>query len=394
MNRLPWLSHLPTLLTTVLLASFHALPWLRWNGRQALLLDLSNRRFDLFGLTLWPGDVGLLISLLAAAAVGLALFTHVAGRLWCGHACPQTLWSTLFNRVERCTRRWLRHPVAERTLRHVLWAMIALWTGVTFVGFFTPIDALLGRLVQLRPSGWEIFWILFYAAATWGNGGFLRRRVCTTLCPFARFQPALSDGHTPRMLYMAPRGEPRGARPAGLGSVARRGRGLLDGTTAQDYVFRAAHPELAGPMPRFAFDRLGDCIDCAACVRACPIGLDIRNGPHADCLSCAACLLACHRVQHDAGFDTGLIRFCAPERMAGRPRRLLRPVTLALLGVLVVLVLLGGWQLARIQREDESAVGTSFACWTMPNCSISNATSLVTCVRSRPSGTSRASTRW
>lgn len=346
MNVLLWLRRLPMLPTAALLVSFHALPWLRWDGRQALLLDLPGRRFDLFGLTLWPGDVGALIGLLAVAAVGLALFTHVAGRLWCGHVCPQTLWSTLFSWVERGSRRWLRQPAAERTLRHVLWAVIALWTAVTFVGLFTPIDDLLGRLLQRRPTGWEMFWILFCAAATWGNGGFLRRRVCITLCPFARFQPALSDGHTPRMLYVASRGEPRGVRPAGLGSVAQRGRGLLDATTAQDYVFRAAHPELAGPMPRFAFDRLGDCLDCAACVQACPIGLDIRNGPQADCLSCAACLLACHRVQHEAGFDTGLIRFCAPEQMAGRPRRLLRPVTLVLLGLLAALLFLGGWQLA------------------------------------------------
>lgn len=346
MNRLLRVAHLRAWLTAALLLGFHALPWLRWNGRQALLLDLPARRFDLFGLTLWPGDLGVLLGLLAVLAVGLALFTHLCGRLWCGHGCPQTLWSTLFDWIERGTRRWLGASPAERPLRYVLWGLVALWTSLTFVGLFTPIASLLERAAQGRLALWESFWILFYAAATWGNAGFLRRQVCSMLCPFARFQPLLRDGDTPRTLYLAPRGEPRGARPAGLGSVAARGRGLLDPVTAQDYVFRAAHPALAGPMPRFADDRLGDCTDCGACVRACPVGLDIRTGPQADCLDCAACQAACHRVQRAAGFDDGLIRYCSPEHMAGQPRHVLRPRTLALLGLLLALLLLGTWRLA------------------------------------------------
>ncbi len=337
-----WLQALPTAL---LLVAFHLLPWLRWDGRQALLLDLPARRFDLFGLTLWPGDIGVLLGMAAVLMVALALFTHLCGRLWCGHACPQTLWSTLFGWIERGTRRWLGNSPAERVVRQVLWTIIALWTGLSFVGLFTPIDRLLWRAMQLRLGAWETFWILFYAAATWGNAGFLRRQVCSTLCPFARFQPLLRDGHTPRTLYIAPRGEPRGPRPAGLGSVAARGRGLLDPVTAQDYVFRAAHPTLAGPMPRFAADRLGDCLDCGACVRACPVALDIRNGPDAECLDCGSCQVACHQAQQAAGFDTGLIRHISPDTLAGQPRRLLRRRTCLLLGLLVALVLLVVWPL-------------------------------------------------
>ncbi len=340
--RLRWLWPMPTAL---LLVAFHVLPWLRWNGRQALLLDLPARRFDLFGLTLWPDDVGVLLLTGALLAVALALFTHLCGRLWCGHACPQTLWSTLFGWIERGTRRWLGHPAVERAVRQTLWAAIALWTGLTFVGLFTPIEALLWRAIHLRLGAWETFWILFYAAATWGNAGFLRRQVCSTLCPFARLQPLLRDGHTPRMLYIARRGEPRGSRPAGLGSVGARGRGLLDAVTAQDYVFRAAHPALAGAMPLFSADRLGDCLDCSACVRACPVALDIRNGPDAECLDCGACLVACHQVQQTAGFDAGLIRHAAPDTLAGQPRQLLRRHTCVLIGLLAGLVLLAGWLL-------------------------------------------------
>ena len=332
-------------LPPVLLLAFLALPWLRWDGRQALLLDLGNRRFDLFGFTLWPDDVGVLLGLLAVMFVGLALLTHVGGRLWCGHACPQTVWGAAFDAIARVTRRWLRNAAAERIVRHLLWALLALWTGVSFVGLFSPMHGLLDRAAHAGWSGWELFWVLFYATATWGNAGFLRRQVCQSLCPFARFQPALHDGHTPRMLYIAPRGEPRGARPRGLGSVQARGRGLLDATTAHDYVFRAAHPALSGGLPRFADDRLGDCTDCGDCVRACPMQLDIRNGPDASCLACGACAAACSQAQRSAGFDRGLVAYLSPERLAGRPVRWLRPRTVALLALLAALLALGAWRL-------------------------------------------------
>ena len=264
-------------LSTALLALFYALPWLRWDGRQALLLDINARRFDLFGWTLWPNDVGVLIGLLAVLAVGLALLTHLAGRIWCGHACPQTLWRRTFDWIADGMVRTLPARVA-RAATQLAWGLLSLWTGITFVGLFSPIAELVIAAPRAGWSGWETFWVLFYAAATWGNAGFLREQVCRSLCPFARMQPLLTDPHTPRMLYDARRGEPRGPRPSGLGGVLGRGRGLLDPTTAQDYVFRAAHPLLAGPMPTFNADRLGDCTDCAACVSACPMQLDIRQG--------------------------------------------------------------------------------------------------------------------
>lgn len=334
MNRLTLLSWARAGLPAVLLVAFHALPWLRWDGRQALLLDLVNRRFDLFGLTLWPHQGGLLLGVMAVLAAVLGLSTHLVGRLWCGHACPQTVWSALFSWVERGTRLLLGHAPAEPVVRHVLWIGIALWTAFSFVGLFTSLQSLLARAVGLRLGGFELFWILFYALATWGNAGFLRRHVCRFLCPFARLQPLLCDGHTPRMLYLAPRGEPRGPRRPGGGSIAQRGRGLLDASTAQDYVFRWAHPQLAGSMPRFADDRLGDCTDCRHCVQACPMALDVRDGPQADCLDCGACAVACEQSQQAAGLGQGLIQHISPQRLAGHAPQWIRPRTLALLGLL------------------------------------------------------------
>lgn len=216
--------HWRAALSMLLLALFYALPWLRWNGRQALLLDINARRFDLFGWTLWPSDVGVLIGLLAVLAVGLALLTHLAGRIWCGHACPQTLWRRAFDWIARAMARALPAPVVGPATQ-LAWGLLSLWTGITFVGLFSPIEELVAAAPHAGWSGWETFWVLFYAAATWGNAGFLREQVCRSLCPFARLQPLLTDPHTPRMLYDARRGEPRGMRPSGLGGVLGRGRG-------------------------------------------------------------------------------------------------------------------------------------------------------------------------
>lgn len=346
MSRLP-LRPPRLLATALLLLAFHALPWVQWEGRQALLLDLSARRFDIFGLTLWPDDLGLLLGLLAVMASALALLTHLGGRLWCGHACPQTVWSAAFDGIAGLTRRWLRPPWLEFGVRHLLWASLAVWTAVSFVGLFSPIHGLLGRAPHAGWSDWELFWVLFYAAATWGNAGFLRRQVCRTLCPFARVQPLLQDGHTPRMLYLAPRGEPRGPRPLGLGSVQARGRGLLDATTAQDYVFRAAHAALSGGPVQFSSDRLGDCTDCGDCVRACPLQLDVRNGPQADCVACGACSHACAQAQQQAGLGHRLIAYVSPERHVGAPIHWLRPRTLVLLVLLGALLAAAYVQLPR-----------------------------------------------
>jgi polyferredoxin len=326
------------LLPAGLLAGFYLLPWLQWDGHQAVLFDLPARRFDLFGLTLWPHDVGVLAGMLAVLAAGLMLLTHLAGRVWCGHACPQTLWSRLFGWLEQACTRLLPHPRLARAARQVLWAGVALWTGLTFVGLFSPIRALTAGLWPPHWSAWETFWILFYAAATWGNVGILRRQVCRDLCPFARMQAVLCDADTPRMHYDARRAEPRGPRVAGLGGIQARGRGLLDAVIARDYAFRAAHAEIAGPMPHFIADRLGDCLDCGACVRACPMALDIRSGPHAACIACGDCVDACDTQLRAWQFPPGLIGRASDNQVAQRRTRWLRPRTLAVAGVLLILL--------------------------------------------------------
>jgi polyferredoxin len=356
-----------------LLGMFYVFPWLRWDGRQAVLFDLPARKFHVFGLTFWPQDFLFLALLLIIAALALFFFTALAGRLFCGYACPQTVWTEVFLWMERWTegdraRRmkldagpWTREKLLRKGAKHLLWAVFALWTGFTFVGFFTPITELGARLATLSWGGWETFWVLFYAFATWGNAGFLREQVCKYMCPYARFQSAMFDRNTLIIAYDPMRGEPRGPRKRGLGSVLQRGRALLDQATAYDYVFRAAlHPTaadnrvqasgtitLAGagavaePLPKFAADDLGDCIDCTMCVQVCPTGIDIRNGLQYECIACGACIDACDAVMDKMGFERGLIRYSTQNAIDGRPTRVARP-RIFIYGTLL-LALMVGW---------------------------------------------------
>lgn len=338
----------------LLFAAFYLLPWLRWDGRQALRFDLPARRLDLFGGTLWPHDVGWLLLALFAAVAALMVTTTLTGRVWCGFACPQSVWSHAFAWLERRFAAW---PAAAR---HVVWAALALWTGISFVGYFAPIAELVARLRPFAWSGGETFWVLFYALATWGNAGFLRSQVCRYLCPYARLQPLLCDRDTPLIGYDAMRGEPRGARACGQGSVAQRGRRLLDAGTARDYALRASLARragqggqrgdvlatYAGTLPKFTDAQLGDCVDCSACVDVCPARIDLRNGPHYACTACGACVDACDRSMDRHGFAHGLLRWAGANAIERQPRRRLRPRLLAgaalLLGALLAALLAAG----------------------------------------------------
>jgi polyferredoxin len=370
-----------------LLGMFYLFPWLRWDGRQAVLFDLPARKFHIFSLTFWPQDFLFLALLLIMAALALFFFTSLAGRLWCGYACPQTVWTEVFLRMERWTegdraRRmkldlapWSAEKLARKGAKHLLWAVFALWTGFTFVGFFTPIVDLAQRLTPFAWGGWETFWVLFYALATWGNAGFLREQVCKYMCPYARFQSAMFDRNTLIIAYDPLRGEPRGSRRRGLGSVLTRGRGLLDKITAYDYVFRAsAHPsaadeaahargtialapaladgvatDTAAPLPQFTPAQLGDCIDCTLCVQVCPTGIDIRNGLQYECIACGACIDACDQVMDKVGYPRGLVRYATQNAIDGKATHVLRPRVIVY-GALLML-LFGAWAWGILHRS-------------------------------------------
>lgn len=291
-------------------AIFYGLPWLPWGERQAVLFDLAARRFYIFGYVLYPQDFIYLTGLLVVSALSLFLFTAVAGRLWCGFACPQTVYTEMFLWIERRVEgdRNARmkldgspmslHKAGKKTAKHLLWGALALWTGFTFVGYFTPVKELGLELVQARMGSWEVFWVFFYGFATYGNAGFMREQVCKYMCPYARFQSAMYDRDTLIVSYDAGRGEPRGSR-------------------GRKVDFQAAG--------------LGSCIDCNLCVQVCPTGIDIREGLQYECIGCAACVDVCDGVMDKMGYERGLIRFSTQNAMqagTGRDailRRVLRP---------------------------------------------------------------------
>ncbi len=276
---------------------FYGAPWLLWNDRQAVLFDLVNRKFYLFGLVLWPQDFIYLAALLIISALALFLFTAVAGRLWCGYACPQTVYTEIFLWVERKLEGdhvnqikldkspWQSRKLAIKATKHGIWIAISLWTGLTFVGYFTPIHILAAELVSFSFGPWETFWVLFYGFATYGNAGWMREQVCKYMCPYARFQSVMFDSDTLVVSYDKARGEPRGSRS------------------------KSANYKANG---------LGDCIDCNICVQVCPTGIDIRNGLQYECIGCAACIDGCNQVMAKMSYAPGLIRMTTENTLSGK----------------------------------------------------------------------------
>lgn len=289
---------------------FYGMPWLQWNDRQAVLFDLVGQRFFLFGLALYPQDLIYLTVLLVLSALALFFFTTVAGRVWCGFACPQTVYTKIFMWVERCVEgdnharkrldgaAWTLEKVGRKATKQTLWLTISLWTGFTFVGYFTPIQTLASSVVTLGIGPWEAFWVLFYGLATYGNAGYLREQVCKHMCPYARFQGAMFDRDTLIIGYDPARGESRGSRS------------------------RAADAKAMG---------LGDCIDCTLCVQVCPTGIDIRDGLQSNCIGCAACIDVCDAVMDKMNYPRGLIRYSTQNGLthawdkATLIKRVLRP---------------------------------------------------------------------
>jgi cytochrome c oxidase accessory protein FixG len=306
----------------LLLGIFYLIPWVRWDGHQAVLFDLPARKFYVFGLTFWPQDFFWLTCLLIIAGLSLFFFTALAGRLWCGYACPQTVWTEVFLWIERaCEGRrnqrikldnggWTREKLLRKSTKQFLWVTLSLWTGFTFVGFFTPIATLGHEIASASLGGWESFWIVFYAFATYGNAGFLREQVCKYMCPYARFQSAMFDRDTLVVSYDVARGEPRGSRSRSAPYVAMG---------------------------------LGSCVDCDACVQVCPTGIDIRKGLQIECIACAACIDACDAVMDKMQYPRGLIRYTTENILDGGKRRILRPRITIYAGLLLALIATFGW---------------------------------------------------
>jgi cytochrome c oxidase accessory protein FixG len=295
---------LRTLSVLGLLGIFYGLPWIQWYGKQAVLLDLPARKFYIFGLTLWPQDFLYLTFLLLIAALSLFFFTALAGRLWCGYACPQTVWTEVFLWIERKFEgsrlnqmKLDKAPMSWKKFRikagkHAVWILFSAYTGFTFVAFFTPARELASAVINFQTGPWETFWIIFYGFATYGNAGWMREQVCLYMCPYARFQSAMFDDDTLIISYDEKRGEPRGARSVGT-----------------DH-------QRAG---------LGDCINCTLCVQVCPTGIDIRDGLQYECIGCSACIDVCNDVMDKMNYPRGLIRYTTQNALQGKKSRIIRP---------------------------------------------------------------------
>lgn len=290
-----------------LLGLYYILPWITWGDRQAVLFDLPARKFHIFFLTFWPQDFFFLTLLLILAGLSLFFFTAIAGRVWCGFACPQTVWTEAFIWMERWIEGsraqqikldaapWSATKLRKKVTKQALWLSFALFTGLTFVGYFQPIDSLFRDFFTLNIAGWSLFWVLFYGFATYGNAGFMREQVCKYMCPYARFQSAMFDRDTLIVAYDEKRGEPRS-----------RGKKRKDSDSSTATA--------------------GDCIDCGICVQVCPTGIDIRDGLQYECIACAACIDGCNEVMGRIGLPPGLIKYSTEARDNGGDKTLLASV--------------------------------------------------------------------
>lgn len=311
----------------LLFLAFFGTVWLNWGGRQAVLWDLAESKFHIFGATFWPQDFILLSALLIICAFGLFAITVFAGRVWCGYTCPQSSFTWLFMWCEKVTEGernqriklqaapWSLNKLARRSAKHTLWLGISVLTGLTFVGYFTPIRPLAAELLTWQIGGVSLFWVLFFTGATYINAGWLREAVCMHMCPYARFQSVMFDKDTLTISYDTTRGEHRGPRK------------------------RDVQPAEVG---------LGDCIDCQLCVQVCPTGIDIRDGLQMECIGCAACIDACDSMMDKMGYARGLVSYTSEHQLQGGKTHLLRP---RLIGYSVVLlVMIAALVVALIER--------------------------------------------
>jgi cytochrome c oxidase accessory protein FixG len=301
-----------------LLLGYLLLPWLSWDGRQAILFDLPARKFHILGLTFWPQDFPMLAFMLIIAAYGLFAVTTFAGRIWCGYTCPQTVWTSIFMWLEQKTEGsrnqrmkldkgpWSLEKISKKIAKHGSWLFVGFLTGMTFVGYFYPIKDLVYDLATLSAGKWQLLWTVFFTLATYINAGWMREQVCKYMCPYARFQSVMFDQDTLIVSYDSKRGEPRGSRKRDI-----------------------EHKELTQ----------GDCVACELCVQVCPTGIDIRDGLQYECIGCALCVDACNSVMDKMAYPRGLIRYTSEHELQGGKTHWLRP---RIIGYVVVLSLMVG----------------------------------------------------
>lgn len=291
-----------------LLGIFSLLPFLQWKGRQAILFDLQHRRFYIFDLNIWPQDFILLTFILLGLSLVLFFATAMFGRVWCGYACPQTVYTEVFlwieqkfegNRSEQlklARMPWNREKILKRGGKYAAWLIIAFITGLSFVGYFTPVRQLIIDIFTLNAPFSAWFWIIFYGGFCYMQAGVVREQFCKYICPYARFQGAMFDQDTLIIAYDETRGEPR------------RRLKKKDRDNPED---------------------LGFCVDCTMCVQVCPTGIDIRDGLQLECIACAACIDACDNMMDQINAPRGLIRYTSSKALREKKKtRFIRPKTL------------------------------------------------------------------
>ena len=302
---------------------FYGVPWINWDGRQAVWFDVLGRHFYIFSLVFEPADLLYLTGLLIVSAFGLFWWTTVAGRLWCGYSCPQTvyteimLWIDHFVEGDRNKRlkldkeSWGLRKIRIKLTKYLLIFAVCAWTGISFVGWFTPIREFVPAVFTMTADSGALFAAAFYSFVTWLFAHQMREQVCKYMCPYARFQSAMFDPDTLVISYDTERGEPRGARKKNVG------RDETD---------------------------LGDCINCTMCVQVCPVGIDIRDGLQYECIGCAACIDACDEIMDKMGYPRGLIRYTTENVLEHKytdkdiKKKLLRPRVVGYGAVLFVAI--------------------------------------------------------
>ncbi|WP_290622427.1 cytochrome c oxidase accessory protein CcoG [Arsukibacterium sp. UBA4203] len=299
----------------IFMALFMLLPWIQYNGKQAILLNIGEQKFNIFALTLWPQDFTILAWIFVISAYALFFVTAFYGRVWCGYLCPQSVWTFIFmwfeekiqgTRNQRMTldqAPWSATKFFKKALTHFCWLAFALLTSLIFVGYFTPVGPLFIEFFTFEAGFWAVVSVLFFTACTYGNAGWMREIMCTHICPYARFQSAMFDKDTFTVTYDEQRGENRGPRSRKDKNYKEKG--------------------------------LGDCIDCNLCVHVCPTGIDIRNGLQYECINCGACIDACDDTMAKMGYPPGLISYTTEHSLNGKPTKILRP---KLVGYFIILL--------------------------------------------------------